>query len=530
MKQILQVFGGGVSLDVAEVLSRWLAESVQTSKSPMDDTLLHLIRRLNEDKASAVQGALQGHLAGNPSCVYGQLIEASLCLRDNCLEQAKEALQRVYRRQPSHALALYALGHIYERLGQESDAVIHYQDCLKYNDTLELPILRLAAIYAKHGRFEEVIRLYSQVHYCRPADLSIQTILGHLYIAMSDCPAAEDVFNDAILGVPSSYACQDPYLAGLLEEQNLVDAVDYIDQTMEERQETPELWAKKGDLLAQLGATSEAVAAYRRCLQINPSFLEAGVKLGTLYTRDGHYLPAIDVFLRAMEANEQLMEAYVGIALCRCRTGDRQGTLSALTSASMILPNTGLLFAEIGKCMFRSVFPEHCSTGVVDLEPNEAMLFDALVQQVHSHPGNPVGYYHLGLLQIRTADPRTALQSFQTCQGLYADYYRAQIKTILCHLALGDNETAVTSLKAWTIPNRDSLQLHYETAILYWDHVKFAGAMLNLSQQLSKTLTSMDTSAVIAAILETAGVIDPVDSVWDGLQETLLGTQTLFGP
>ena len=127
------------------------------------------------------------------------------------------------------------------------------------------------------------------------------------------------------------------------------------------------------------------------------------------------------------------------------------------------------------------------------------------------------------------AIPNLADKSFEMCHNLYSDYHRAETKSILCKHALGQTQAAISAFDLQTVPKRDSLQLHYETAVLYWDHVKFASAMLNVSNQLNKTMTNMDTSAIIAGILESLGVIDPVDAIWDGLQETLLGAQTLFG-
>ena len=77
---------------------------------------------------------------------------AALCLRENHLKEAMEELNSVYMRQPSNTLALYVLGHCFERMGHQAQAVEFYQDCLKFKDYLQLPAQRLGAIYFKDGR------------------------------------------------------------------------------------------------------------------------------------------------------------------------------------------------------------------------------------------------------------------------------------------------------------------------------------------------------------------------------------------
>ena len=85
------------------------------------------------------------------------MLAAGICLHKNEIAEAIEALQSVYLREPNNTMALYALGHCYERLGHEAEAVEFYQDCLKFKNYLQLPRQRLGAVYFKNGQIEKTI-------------------------------------------------------------------------------------------------------------------------------------------------------------------------------------------------------------------------------------------------------------------------------------------------------------------------------------------------------------------------------------
>ncbi len=438
MNQVLQVFGRGVSLDVADMVTQWFEKGqIVASENDVEPELRHCITLLIERQFSRLEDPLRLYLFSNPHCVYGHMINAAWHLFEGHVTLALEAFKAVYQLQPANTLAAYGLGHCHERLGQHGDAAQYYQDCLKYSHHLELPLQRLAAIYARQSGFESAIEQYRLLRRLLPDDLSIQNTLGYLSIAACHYQGAEDAFNTAILMVPDCAALDDPALHDLMVEQEYAEAVDYIDDRLGETPGMPELWSKKGDLLARLGATSEAIAAYTQAMQGSPICLDAAVKLGTLFARSGQILPAIDVYLRAMEVNEQLLDAYLGIAASRKMQDDVAGAAQATESAVMIWPNSTLLFAEVAKLMATAVYSEHCNNSIVDLEPNEGMIFSALNYQIAMQPNNPISYYHKGLLEMQLYGPNKAIESFDQATSLNGLYWRAHAKRVLALFSMG---------------------------------------------------------------------------------------------
>jgi tetratricopeptide (TPR) repeat protein len=526
MNQVLQVFGRGVSLDVADMVSQWLEKGqIGSNEISKQSDLRQCVDCLIEQRFSDLEEPLRLYLFSNPQCVTGHMINAACHLYQGDVTQARDAFKAVYQLQPANTLAAYGLGHCHERLSQHEEAAQSYQDCLKYSQHLELPLQRLAAIYTRQGRFESAIEQYTLLQRLLPDDLATRNTLGYLSIAACHYQNAEEIFNATILMLPDGSAFDDPRLQQMIAEQDFIEAVDYIDEKLDDTPGMPELWSRKGDLLSRLGATTEAIAAYKQAMISSPICLGAAVKLGNLYARCDQFLPAMDVYLRAIEINEQLLDSYLGIAASRKMRNDVSGAMQSIDSAVMLWPNSAMLFAEVAKLMATVVFSEQCNNGILDLQPNPSMVFDALNCQIASQPNNPTSYYHRGMLEGHILGLDKALPSFQKAIHLNGSYWRAHAKCVLCLFSMGKNEDALRALTSGVHPDSQTLSLNYETAVLYWNHVKFAGALMNLSRLQTQQKLTDDHAHVIATVLQSIGVIEHTDIMWDSLQETLLGVQ-----
>ncbi len=533
MNQILEVFGRGVTVNIAELITKWLCEYRSHKKGIIDCRLDQMISLLSEDKIMCQSDPLQVYLFSNPTCIYGRLVLVVCALRERDLALAVQELLMVYRKQPNNTVCLYALGFCHELLGQESKAIEFYQDCLKFKMHLQLPLQRLAAIYIKNGNYDRAIEHYEQLKKLFPEDLSSHIILGHIYATAEDYSNAISTFNSAILLHPDSMVFMDVNLEELINENEFHDALDYIDTQLSIFPGRADLLAKKADVLSMLSETDEAISMYSQALNMCPDFLDVAVKLGTLYMKNGNLMPAADLFMKAMEINDQITDAYLGLASSHLQSRDTNGALAALCSASMILPNSVLLFSETARLVLNALYG---STSMGDLmeEMDETILDEQSATEAHQaqitmQPGNPAPYYRLGLLRMRTEGPHAAQQEFRKALDISPTFSRANTKLLLCMYGLGDNRAALEQLNLARKINSEHMNLYYQTALLYSDRVKFASSLLNMSKRMSDHFVEVDYSSQIAIILESVGITNRSDILWEGLQETLAGARGILG-
>jgi tetratricopeptide (TPR) repeat protein len=441
---------------------------------------------------------------------------AAICLQTSQLTDAIEQLNSVYLRQPNNTMALYTLGHCYERLGFESQAIEFYQDCLKFKNYLQLPRQRLAAIYFKNSQLEKTIHEYELLKDEYPGDISTHVTLGYLYIAADQPQRAAETFDRAILIHPDNYTGVDNELEQLIQDGQLYEAAEQLEAKLVDQPENANLILMHADILVKLGAHDEALQQYRQAIQICPDYLEATIKLGSHYLNMNQPQLAARQFNIATEINDQIVDAYIGLAIARKQGGSTSDALATLSMAAAIQPNSSLLFAETASLQFKM----QAQRSDHELENPIEDVIKAHRSQIADQPLNPDLHYRFGILMMSVNRTSQAIKAFQAALAINPAYMRAASKLAVCLFESNMDEQALALLTQPSPLDSDTLQLHYQTALLYCDRIKFASSLMNLENQMQKNLTIADTTVNISIILQNLGLLDRADIMWDNLTET----------
>ena len=524
MSRLLEILGRAITVDTADLIGHWL-EAVKLQKDDAESQqyqqINKIIELLGDRKLDAAQEQIKLYLFENPSCTRGRLAAAAVCLHKNQIQNAIEELNSVYMRQPNNTMALYALGYCYERLGKEAQAIEFYQDCLKFKSYLQLPAQRLAAIYFKNSQMENATEQYELMSNEYPDDISTLITLGHLYIAGARYTKAIETFNTAILIHPGNFYADDDDIDHLIADGQLYEALEHLDHLLQEQSDRPDLITKNADVLSMLGATTEAVSQYEEAMRVCPDFLEAAIKLGTQYLQLNAEQHAAKQFNRAVEINDRIVDAYIGLATAQKLAGTISEALGTLSLAAAIQPNSSFLFAETATLQFKARFGQKFP---VPNGHDSASLIEAVIcahkKQIGRRPQNPDLHYRLGVLMMSVARLSEALNSFQAALKINPTYHRASSKLAVCLFELSQKELALKQLTAPDYLDKDTLELHYKVALLYCDKLKFASSLINLDRLLEDNFASVDATVNISIVLQNLGLLDRVATTWDNLSDT----------
>lgn len=524
MSNLLEILGRAIAIDIADLIWHWL-NAVKLPKNPDEsakyEQLGKIIELMSTLKLDTAREQLRFYLFENPSCVRGRMAAAAICLRDNQLREAIEELNSVYMRQPNNTMALYALGHCYERLGKESQAVEFYQDCLKFKNYLQLPAQRLAAIYFKNGRLEKAVEQYELLKSEYPDDITAIVTLGQLYVATGRYAEAAEAFNTAILIHPDNFQTNDePEIDMLIHDGQLHDALEQLEDIVQTQPHRADLLARRADLLAMLGATTDAVAQYEEALRLCPDFLEATIKLGTLYLQLNHAELAAKQFNKAIEINDSIVDAYIGLATAYKLVGSNTDALATLSLAGAIQPNSSLLFAELASLHFKARLANDAPYSAID---DRTDLISHVIAAYNIHiaerPQNPDSYYRLGVLLMSLGRFQEALKSFETAIEINPLYGRARTKLVVCLFETKKAQQALGQLAAPQPLDPGTLSLHYQTALLYCNRLKFASTLLNLERLMEDNFAYPATADNVSIVLQNLGIVDRASATWDNLAE-----------
>lgn len=524
MSQLLEIFGRAITFDTADLIWHWL----NTVSLPADDNqparyeqLSKTIELMGLMKLDAAAEQLRMYLFEYPSCPHGRLAAAAICLHHNQLTEAIKELNSIYFRQPNNTMALYALGYCYERLGKEAQAVEFYQDCLKFKSYLQLPAQRLAAIYFKNNQLERTIEQYELLKSEYPDDISTLLILGHLYIATARYIRAIETFNTAILIHPDNFYAPNQEVDALIADGQLHEALEDLEDLLQTEPARADLLMKHADVLRMLGSTTDAVSQYEEVLHLCPDFLEATIKLGTQYLLSEQDQLAARQFNKAVEINDNIVDAYIGLAMSQKLAGNESEALGTLSLAGAIQPNSSLLFTETAILQFKARL---CKNPLDNEIEDTGGLADAVItahcRQIQCRPHNPDLHYRLGVLLMNAGRLTHAINSFQTALEINPAFTRARSKLAICLFEVGRQTEALEKLTSSESLDDETLELHYQTALLYCNKVKFASSLMNLERHLKANFSCSDAVVNISIILQNLGLLDRVSVTWDSLVET----------
>jgi len=537
MSRLLEILGRGLNLDVADLIWNWLdvcSPPASDGQSPPPEQLNRVIELIRKRKTDSAADQLRLYLFDNPGCPRGRLASAAISIETGRLKDAIEQLNSVYLRQPSNTMALYALGHCYERLEKLPQAVEFYQDCLKFKNYLQLPRQRLAAVYFKNNQLEKTTGEHVLLRSEYPDDIWTLVTLGHLYIAVGRYEHAAQTFNTAILIHPDNFHAEDNHIDQLLNEGLPYQAAEQLEYQLTEYPERVDLLLKHADVLAMLGDSDHAISQYEKLISIRPDCLEAAVKLGTQFLHIHDEPSAARQFNRAVEINDCIVDAYIGLATAKKLTGDTSGALTTLSLGAAIEANSAFLLAQTAILRFKPGFEDHLNPSESSAEaasyPAKAdlshwpHLIKAVIaahrRQIADQPQNPNLHYRLGILLMSIESFPEAIEAFRSALEINPTYFRARTKLAICLFEAGSHDSAIEQLTAAAILDNDTIQLHYKFALLYCDALRFASSLIKLQQYMQDNFAGTYQVPNVAVVLENLGLLDRAAAMWDNLSDT----------
>lgn len=527
MSKLLEIFGRAITVNTADLIWHWLNAVTKKQIDPAIEQIneleeiIDILGNLDIEKADE---KLRFYLFENPECVKGRMTAVAICLHKNAIEEALEQLQSIYLRQPSNTMALYALGYCYERLAKEPQAIEFYQDCLKFKNHLQLPRQRLAAIYFKDGRVDKTTKEYEMLTTEHPEDILSLVTLGYLYIYDEKYEQAVDTLNMAIVAHPDNFHDdeQASQIQQLLDEGQFDQAIEQVQWLIDQVGETPDLDVRMADIHSRSGRAAEAITHYEKAIRNQPNYLEATIKLGTHYLRLQRPSLAAEQFNRAVEINDEIVDAYVGLALAQSLAGDHHDAAGTLSLASAIQQNSTLLFSETASLHFQAALGEQ--NDLTKIVENPKAIIEEVIKAHHlqlmNAPTNADVHYKYGILMMVVEKLDSAIESFKNALEINPTHHRATSKLALCLYETGKTEDAIKQISRTNTLDTATLQLHYQTAILYCDKHKFAEALCALENTMKDNFTQSDAIVNIEVVLENLGLVDRAIATWDRLNET----------
>ena len=208
-------------------------------------------------------------------------------------EAAVEFLSRAIEADPQFVAAQYALGVVHQGLGNRWKAAAQFRASAQLDPAYPEPYKALGDLYLSAPRrlFEEAIKAYAKAIELRPFYSDAHVGLGDALAAKGDIDPAVAAYQKAL-------------------EYNPMNAKVHV---------------SLGKIYySEKGLYYESVTAYKKAIDLDPTYLEARTGLAEVYEDKGLYKEAIEEYRKVVDADAKNTGALYNLALVYEKVGPKE--------------------------------------------------------------------------------------------------------------------------------------------------------------------------------------------------------------
>jgi len=537
VSHLLELLGRGLNGNLADTLNRYfwtvgtagikeLSDAVAENPTYPD---LHCRLGMAYLRAAKTTEAVE-HLTlackYKPDFLAARLALAAALEEVGQLEGAFEQLELAGQTHPTEAAIGFCRGYLLEKMDRSSEAAEYYRDAIAAESDLSAARHRLAAIALLNDDVDEAIEQYAYLVEENPGDSRLRITLAQLLYRCGEYSESVRQYESAIAMEPENWALADEQVEALIADGQIRDAIERLDDLISEQGDFPDLHVRIADLHSMAGEDAPAMWHYRRALDVQPDYLEARVKVGTHHLINGRWIEASEAFCEAVQLNDRLLTAYIGMGVAQEAGGDPVGAMNSFDLAAAVDPNSTLLVREMSRLQLKSALEIHAAeqqhdsptAGGPALQSEDLLKLQLRchAEQVISEPGHADLHYRYGVLLRAEGRLTEALEQFDRAIELNPSYTQAIIKKGVTLQDLHRGEEASETFRAALDLAPDFVDLHYRLGLLHTDGRQFN----QMVREMEAAQGAADVRSNLAVALQNMGLMDRIAATWRSLLKT----------
>jgi putative PEP-CTERM system TPR-repeat lipoprotein len=414
----------------------------------------------NVDKAKEIVDQLLRVVSVNPRILQ---LAGMIEFERRAWAQAESNLGKALQLDPSLDASRRLLASTYLQRAEPAKALSTLQPLLERPNPPAAVYTLKAQAHLQAGDLAEAEKAFAQAAKINPDDARNRTALAVSQVLRGETSAGLGELRDLAADADSTVADL-PLIATLVRKKDLKGAMAAIDALEKKQPDKPIASNLRARLLAQQGDMVGAEKAFRRALEIQPTFFPAAAALAQLALQDKRMDDAkgiLDAFLKVAPTNTQ---ALISSAALKARSGaprdeilgmfnravqqaptdpmprlalinyqlntqDPQGALGSAQQAAAALPDSTAMLDALGR------------TQAAAGDTNQALAsFGKLAQML---PKSAAPHLRIADVQWAAKNPDAAVQALQRALGVDPDSLQAQRSLVDAYLAIGKSSDAL---------------------------------------------------------------------------------------
>lgn len=213
----------------------------------------------------------------------------------------KETIADQQKGDRAAAMQLFIDGSVKESKGQFADAILDYQDALRYDKDPAI-YFALAKNYAALKRFVPAIENALSAIVLDSLKIEYRDLLAQIYIHSGQFEKAAQTYK-AILALDSNHTTSLFALAQILERSRPLESLQLYERILQRQGPTWEILLQVAQLNTVLQRLDKATDAFEQMLKLDPTNIPVQQSLADLYMRQKKYDKALAIINNVLEKN-----------------------------------------------------------------------------------------------------------------------------------------------------------------------------------------------------------------------------------
>jgi tetratricopeptide (TPR) repeat protein len=287
---------------------------------------------------------------GSPQASGSEFAEARRLLQQGKFDEAISLLRELALAHPGAKGLAHELGAAYYKKGEYLNAITSLKKAVEENPSDSEGTQLLGLSYYLAGRPAEAIPALEKVQTWYPsANVDAAYILGTCYIQTKDYPNARKAFAKMFDVAPESAASYLFTARMLLRQDYAPVAEEYANKAVALDPKLPLAHQLLGELYLFHSQIDEAIAEFRKELEINPGNANAYYKLADSYSRVQKYDEAERLLQRSIWLDATSTGPYILLGKVLEKKGETELAVRALQRALTMDPNNPMPHHLLGQ-------------------------------------------------------------------------------------------------------------------------------------------------------------------------------------
>jgi choline-sulfatase len=320
----LEVFGRALD----EFESRTARAGAPEGPRPIDSETEERLAALGYVAGSISSKKIDGPARGDPKdkiALYNLMKEAAALSGEGKVEDAVATVKQALTSDPEIVEGYMLLGNFYKKMKRPQEAIDAYRDALARDSEHQNALFSLALSYKDEGRLEEARVGFERARDLDPRNGKVLWQLADLWMRKGDFARAEAILTDALERKVDEHRLLLKLAENRIEAERFDDAERALKTALEKKPGLALAHFDLGLAYEGKGQIDKAIESYDRELTTNPKAYRAAFNAAKLLQKLGRNQEAVARFRKAVEIDPSFGTGQLYLAKALYDAGDVNG-------------------------------------------------------------------------------------------------------------------------------------------------------------------------------------------------------------